>query len=37
MNETIKQLQDRRSVREFTGENIKEKDFLYSAKSCKFS
>ncbi len=26
MNETIKQLQDRRSVREFTGENIKEKD-----------
>ena len=34
MNETIKQLQDRRSVREFTGENIKEKDLqaiLYTA------
>lgn len=41
MNETIKQLQDRRSVREFTGENINRERFtgytLYSAKSCKFS
>lgn len=34
MNETVKQLQNRRSVREFTGEEVKEEDLqtiLYTA------
>ena len=41
MNEVIKQLQNRRSVREFTGETIKEEDLKTiladCSKSCKFS
>lgn len=37
MNETIKQLQDRRSVREFTKRERFTGYTLYSAKSCKFS
>lgn len=40
MNELIKQLQNRRSVREFTGEKIKERfkdNTCNSSKSGKFS
>ncbi|MFA3799497.1 hypothetical protein ACEG17_04775 [Leptotrichia hongkongensis] len=41
MNELIKQLQNRRSVREFTGEKIKEEDLktilCNCSKSGKFS